>query len=120
MDFLPKEALGISEKNSEKKPEENPEFDYSGYEDIYSNVFSLLRPLGRSIFRNKQGRFTPTRYDVITIGIAENYEKYQSKSREEIMAKINQIDDTIMSSGGDSQKGRILKRLEEARRIFGE
>ncbi len=52
--------------------------------------------------------------------IAENYEKYQSKSREEIMAKINQIDDTIMSSGGDSQKGRILKRLEEARRIFGE
>jgi len=99
---------------------ENTEFDYAGYEKIYSGVFALLQPLGRDIFRNTRGNFTPTRYDVITIGIAENYEHYQSESSEKIMEKIDQIDDKlIMSSGGDSQKGRILNRLREARRIFG-
>ncbi len=101
--------------------QKDPKFDYDKYENLYSNVFKLLKPLGRNIFRNTQNRFTPTRYDIITIGIAENYDRYQSKSQAEIMLKINQIDhdDTITSSGGDSQKGRILKRLEKARSIFG-
>jgi hypothetical protein len=101
-----------------KKALENKAFDYEKYEKIFSEVFALLLPLGRDIFRNTQGRFTPTRYDVITIGVGENYDHYKSVSPERIKERIDQIDETIQSSGGDSQKKRITNRLTKARELF--
>jgi hypothetical protein len=97
------------------------DFDYVDYEKVFLEIFTLLHPLGRDIFRNKQGRFTPTLFDVITIGIAENYAVYENKSMIDIREKINTIDTTKiqLTSSGDGQKGRIIRRLEAAQQIFG-
>lgn len=110
-----------------KKSLEDKSFDYVKYENLFSNVFSLLKPLGKEIFRKrgsrKMGRFITTIYDIITIGVAENYDYYGSQDPEIIKVKIEQnkdsIDNIIKSSSGNDQKGRIVNRLKEAQRIFG-
>lgn len=105
-----------------KKALEDKSFDYVKYEDIFSNVFSLLKPLGKEIF-HKRGRLITTIYDIITIGVAENYDYYKSNEPKIIINKIkqneNSIDTIIKSSSGNGQKGRIINRLKEAQRIFG-
>lgn len=105
----------------------NKDFDYVKYENIFVNVFSLLKPLGKNIFRKrgsrKGGRFITTVYDIITIGVAENYEYYKSRDiqiiKDKIIANESRIDEITKSSGGNDQKGRIINRLKEARRVFG-
>jgi hypothetical protein len=102
-------------------------FDYEKYKTIFANVFSLLKPLGKDVFRKrgnrKGGRFITTIYDIVTIGIAENYECYKSKDIQIIKDKIaeneSKIDYIIKSSGGNDQKGRIINRLDTAQEIFG-
>ncbi len=112
-----KEGLAQHMSNFMKKSLENEAFDYAFYKEIFNNVFHLLAPLGKEIFRNKQNRFTPTLYDIITIGIAENYDSYSQQNSEAILKKIKTI--SYQESTGESQKARIIKRLEEATRVFG-
>ncbi|MBT9098977.1 DUF262 domain-containing protein [Methylovulum psychrotolerans] len=105
-----------------KKALEDDKFDYLKYENIFSDIFSLLLPLGKEIF-HKRGRLITTIYDIVTIGVAENYDYYKYKDPNVIMEKIRKnqadIDTIITSSSGNGQKGRIINRLKEARRIFG-
>lgn len=104
---------------------ENESFDYNSYEEIFNNVFTLLNPLGRSIFRQRDGSFATSLYDVITIGISENYSLYTSLSGPIILDKINKqvrTDEILIKfsrKGGNNQKLRIINRLREAKRIFG-
>lgn len=104
---------------------DDKEFDYDGYKQIFSQVFALLKPLGKGIFRLPDGQFATALYDVITIGVGENYDYYQSQPPEVILNKINnevRTNDIFMKSsirGGDNPKTRIINRLREARRIFG-
>ena len=104
---------------------DNKNFDYSGYENIFLKLFSLLKPLGKQIFRQRDNKFATALYDVITIGIAENYEYYKTQSTNAILAKINDEvrTDTVLikfsRKGGNNQKVRIINRLKEAKRIFG-
>lgn len=105
----------------------NKNFNYDEYESIFCNVFHLLKPLKKDIFRQrgkrKGGRLITTIYDIITIGVAENYDYYKTQDIKIISDKIKEneerIDYVIKSSGGNDQKGRIINRLKEARRIFG-
>ena len=100
-------------------------FDYDGYERIFTQVFALLKPLGTKIFRQDDGNFATALYDVITIGVAENYDYYKSQPSEVILNKIDKEvrKDTILIKlsrrGGNNQKDRIINRLTEAKRIFG-
>lgn len=103
---------------------DNKDFDYELYERIFSEVFALLKPLGKEIFRQPDGNFATALYDVITIGVAENYNYYQSQSSEVILNKINEVRaDSVLirfsRRGGNNQKSRIINRLTEAKRIFG-
>jgi hypothetical protein len=115
-----------------KQALENKEFDYINYEKVFTNVFALLNklPLNRSIFRNqikhqKDGQFATALYDVITIGIGENYDFYKETSPNVILDKINnevkkdRVLEKFSRKGGNGQKDRIINRLREARRIFG-
>lgn len=105
----------------------NDVFDYEKYKTIFANVFSLLKPLGKDVFRKrgnrKGGRFITTIYDIVTIGVAENYEYYKTQDiktiTERIIANEELIDGIIKSSGGNDQKGRIINRLDAAQSIFG-
>jgi hypothetical protein len=105
-----------------KKSLENGNFDYTKYETIFSNVFSLLKPLGKEIFR-RRGRLITTIYDIVTIGVAENYDDYKYHPPQIITEKIEQNKDSInviiKSSSGNGQRSRIVERLHEAQRIFG-
>ncbi|MFZ2726805.1 MAG: DUF262 domain-containing protein [Methylococcaceae bacterium] len=105
-----------------KKALEDKSFDYVKYETIFSNIFSFLKPLGEEIF-HKRGRLITTIYDIITVGVAENYDYYKSQNPKIISEKIKQnegsIDTIIKSSSGNGQKGRIINRLKESQRIFG-
>jgi len=104
---------------------ENESFDYDGYKKIFTQVFALLKPLGRKIFRQDDGNFATALYDVITIGVAENYDDYKSQPSEVILNKIDKEvrKDTILIKlsrrGGNNQKDRIINCLTEAKRIFG-
>jgi len=105
---------------------DNKDFDYAKYEKIFSEVFALLRPLGKDIFRSEKDRkFATALYDVITIGVSENYNYYQSKSSTVILDRINQevrTDEVLKKfsrRGGNNQKTRIINCLTEAKRIFG-
>jgi hypothetical protein len=104
---------------------ENENFDYAGYKQIFSQVFALLKPLGKEIFRQSDKQFATALYDVITIGVGENYEYYQFQPSQFIRDKINNEVRTDISlrkfsrKGGNNQKTRIINRLREAQRIFG-
>jgi len=104
---------------------DNENFDYDQYKQIFAKVFALLKPLGKEIFRQPNGQFATGLYDVITIGVGENYDYYQSQSTQVILEKINnevrtdEILKRFSRRGGNNQKDRIINRLREARRIFG-
>jgi hypothetical protein len=103
---------------------DNKSFDYARYGKIFSEVFALLKPLGKQIFRQKDGNFATALYDVITIGVAENYDYYKSQPSSVISNKINEVrNDSVLIKfsrrGGNNQKARIINRLTEAKRIFG-
>ncbi len=104
---------------------DNEGFDYAKYGKIFSEVFALLSPLGRDIFRQKDGKFATALYDVITIGVGENYEYYYKDGPSELISdRIKEVrnDDVLKKlsrRGGNNQKTRIINRLKEAKRIFG-
>jgi uncharacterized protein with ParB-like and HNH nuclease domain len=104
---------------------ENESFDYDGDKKIFTQVFALLKPLGRKIFRQDDGNFATALYDVITIGVAENYDYYKSQPSEVILNKIDgevRKDENLKKVSrreGNNQKDRITNRLTEAKRIFG-
>jgi len=111
-----------------KQALDNKNFDYQQYENIFSTLFKLLNqtPLTKSIFRQKEsGQFTTSLYDVITIGVSENYDYYKDKSAQDILSKINnevhkdEVLKKFSRKGGNNQTGKIINRLKEARRIFG-
>jgi len=103
----------------------NQNFDYDKYKKIFIDVFELLSPLKRGIFRQKDGRFATALFDVITIGIAENFDYYKNKPSSIILDKINnevRKDSVLLKfsrKGGNNQIVRIKNRIKEAKRIFG-
>ncbi|MEY4905775.1 MAG: hypothetical protein RLZZ292_3590 [Bacteroidota bacterium] len=105
---------------------DNKDFDYDSHEKLFVSVFNLLKPLGSTIFRQKDKRFATSLYDVITIGIAEHYDFYKNQPVNIILDKINnevRTDAVLLKfsrKGGNNQKIRIINRLKEAKRIFGE
>lgn len=111
-----------------KQALEDKDFEYAKYEKIFNDVFALLnkKPLNSRIFRHLNSwQFATALYDVITIGIGENYDYYKDQSPEQILKKIdNEVrQDEVLKrfsrKGGNNQKDRIINRLKEAVRIFG-
>jgi uncharacterized protein with ParB-like and HNH nuclease domain len=104
---------------------ETKNFNYEKYELIFTRTFKILAPLGKEIFRQQDKKFATALYDVITIGVAENIDFYE-KSPKNILTKIdNEVrkDATLLKfsrRGGNNQKTRIINRLKEGRRIFGD
>ncbi len=102
----------------------NKDFDYQRYRVIFNRLFKLLRPLGKTIFRQKDGHFATALYDVITIGVAEKIDKYEKIDPKIIKTKIDKEvrkDELLLKfsrRGGNNQRTRIINRIKEARRIF--
>lgn len=104
---------------------DNKEFNYKALENVFNEVINVLKPLGKDIFRQPNGMFATALYDTIMIGVAENISKYKgelSLTLLETKIKVVRSDEVLIKfsrRGGNNHKDRILNRLKEANRIFG-
>jgi len=97
-------------------------FDYNFYQNIFIQVLTLIYSIGDlNIFRNSRNLFVPVEFEGITIGIAQNFEKYQN-NQTLLVERINQlkIDDYFKKYSGtaSNSKSRIKNRLLRANSIF--
>jgi len=111
--------------NFMKEALDNTTFNYQGLEDVFCDVVETLKPLGKDVFRQPNGMFATALYDTIMIGVAENISKYKGDSSLDFLkSKVQEVrsDEVLIKfsrRGGNNKKTRILNRLKEANRIFG-
>jgi hypothetical protein len=97
-------------------------FNYQELEDLLMRVIALLKPLGRDVFRAKNGGFSTSLFEAITIGVATHIDYYESAGLEALKAKINLLkndSDFEKNTGSASNnKTRIVNRIRVAEKIF--
>ncbi len=106
------------------------EFDVGYYEELFVKVMRieeiLLYPCAResarsSMFRNDRKGFVPAYYEGITLGIAQNLEKYEARPElilERIQALKEDREFKKYSGSASNSKSRIKNRLKVANKIF--
>ena len=98
-------------------------FNLDYYKDTFNNVMALLRNINdQNIFRNEHNAFVPAYYEGITIGTAQNYEKYCNNAellREKIACLKSDFDFKKYSGSASNSKNRVRNRLKRANEIFG-
>ncbi|MFD3165185.1 DUF262 domain-containing protein [Herpetosiphon sp. NSE202] len=114
----------ISEHMTEfmKNSVENSEFDFNKYETLLLRVVDVLSKIGPDVFKGKNGGFSASIYDVVTIGIAKYIDRYEKAEISVINDKIRELyhDSEFISAMGtaSNNKARINKRIEIAERLF--
>lgn len=99
-------------------------YDYDGHKKLFLRVFKVLVKLGKKTFRQSNGVFATSLYDVITYGVAINIDKYEKLEPFEIQdlisQKVKKNDNFIRFSrrGGNNQKERIVNRIKVAKELF--
>lgn len=98
------------------------EFDVGYYEELFVKVMRMLRDAGdSSMFRNDRKGFVPAYYEGITLGIAQNIEKYEARPElilERIQALKEDREFKKYSGSASNSKSRIKNRLKVANKIF--
>ncbi|MCA0350427.1 MAG: DUF262 domain-containing protein [Chloroflexi bacterium] len=120
--------LGVKKNISEHMTEfmknsvENTEFDFDKYEKLLMRVVDVLSKIGPDVFKGKNGGFSASIYDVVTIGIAKYIDGYEKVEINVINDKIRELynDREFISAMGtaSNNKARINKRIEIAERLF--
>lgn len=100
----------------------DPDFDYETYDNQFIEVLDILTSLNNdSIFRNARNLFVPAEFEGITIGIAQNIERFRNDN-ELLKEKINELkEDTDFrrfSGSASNSKSRIRTRLSRVQEIF--
>lgn len=92
------------------------------FQKIFRRTLSLIIPIGKKIFRGSNHVFSTSLYDGITIGIAQNIEKYEKAATPYLVEKIDELktDDEFKKASGSAanSKTRIQKRLIVANALF--
>jgi hypothetical protein len=96
-------------------------FDYE-VENLFLHVIALLAELGKDVFRGKNGGFSTSLFEAITIGIAENIGFYSSKGKDQISTRIEilkaDVDFENNMGSASNNKIRIANRLRISKKIF--
>ena len=96
-------------------------FDYN-LEELFLRIIKLLKPLGTEIFRFKNGIFSTSLYDAITICIGLNIDYYETADIEDIKNRINILksDESFRKYTGAASNSstRVIKRIERALQIM--
>lgn len=105
-----------------EKTVSNPNFDYQYYEEIFLNVLDILSKINKpKIFRNSRNLFVPADFEGITIGLAQNFNKYKDNISL-LESKIDQLksdeDFRRFSGSASNSKSRIKMRLKRVQEIF--
>jgi uncharacterized protein with ParB-like and HNH nuclease domain len=99
-------------------------YDYVGHKKLFLRVFKVLVKLGYKTFRQTNGMFATSLYDVITYGVAVNINKYELMDTASILRLINENvrknENFLRFSrrGGNNQKERIVNRIKVANELF--
>lgn len=99
-------------------------FNTEFYKDIFTEVMEILNSINDDkIFRNNRNTFVPALFEGISIGVAQNIEKYRD-NQELLIKKIEELkndDDFKRFSGSASNsKTRVRNRLNRANEIFSQ
>ncbi len=97
-------------------------FNKKQYKVIFEEVVQMLNAIGNdSTFRNDRNLFVPALFEGITIGIAQNIEKYRDND-ELLESKISEIKADVefkrFSGSASNSRSRIRNRLYRANEIF--
>lgn len=97
-------------------------FDKDFYSSLFKEVLDLVGKVGDDkTFRNQNNLFVPALFEGITIGIAQNIEKYRG-NLDLIAQKISEIkvdtDYRKYSGTASNSKSRVRNRLKRAQDIF--
>lgn len=100
----------------------NPNFDYQTYENQFIEVLDILTRLNDdSTFRNSRNLFVPAEFEGVTIGIAQNIERFRD-DEELLRTKIRELkadnDFRRFSGSASNSKSRIRTRLNRVQEIF--
>ena len=93
----------------------NPDFEYDVYEERFIQVLEVLSNLDdNAIFRNSRNLFVPADYEGITIGVAQNFDRFQGNNQL-LRNKIEELksDENFRrySGSASNSKSRIRTRL---------
>jgi hypothetical protein len=97
-------------------------FDKGFFLKTFRKVMEIIAEVGdEKIFRNTKNFFVPALYEGITIGVAQNIEKYKD-NKQLLLEKISEIkkdnDYRKYSGTASNSKSRIRNRLKRAQEIF--
>jgi hypothetical protein len=100
----------------------NPDFDYDTYENQFIEVLDILTNLNdESLFRNTRNLFVPAEFEGITIGIAQNIDRFRGDD-DLLRIKIRELKDDAdfrrFSGSASNSKSRIRTRLNRVQEIF--
>lgn len=100
----------------------DPYFNYDTYESQFSDVLNILTNLqDERIFRNTRNLFVPAEFEGITIGIAQNIDRFRDDNellREKIRELKGDDDFRKFSGSASNSKSRIRTRLNRVQEIF--
>lgn len=100
----------------------NPEFNYESYEKAFNEVLDLLNNLDDdNLFRNERNLFVPAEFEGITIGVAQNMERFTDDKellRSKIIELKSDVDFKKVSGSASNSKSRIRSRLKRVQEIF--
>ncbi|HQT23989.1 MAG: hypothetical protein B7X86_14415 [Sphingobacteriales bacterium 17-39-43] len=102
----------------------SPVFDKVGLEKIFNEVIDIIHKVGdEKTFRNQSNLFVPALFEGITIGVAQNIDKYRNNDsllKERINAIKIDSDFKKYSGSASNSKSRVKNRLTRANQIFQE
>lgn len=95
---------------------------YEGKDAVFLRTLNTIKPLGKDVFRAKNGQFSTSLYDGIFNGIASNIDFYESLGDDGVYSRIERLknDDEFQAASGvaSNYKERTKKRIERAIQIF--
>jgi hypothetical protein len=100
----------------------DPAFDYARIENLLLRVIALLKNIGRDVFRAKNGGFSTSLFEAITIGVAMHIDYYERAGTEVLKARIEQLkndrDFEKNTGSASNNKVRIVNRIRIGEKIF--
>jgi uncharacterized protein with ParB-like and HNH nuclease domain len=100
----------------------NSDFNYNDRKNLLIRVINLLKPLGRDVFRARNGGFSTSLFEAVTIGVAMNVDYYETVSKDDVWKRIELLKgnkDFQKNTGtASNNKVRIANRIRIAEDIF--
>lgn len=104
-----------------KESVEKDSLNFSELQTLFDRVIRVLSPIGRDVFRAKNGIFSPSLYDGIMIGTAQYIDAFEADA-DLLEIKIDNLKNSKVfenyTGSASSSKERVMGRVRTAIEIF--